>query len=224
MPTSKSYDLSSIYIVDSVQERDELINLIPVMNPVTDIVVMVRPQQSSTTIDKLYHYNYNTRTWSTLAAGGGSGSGEGGGGTGGDTAVKYTINGQEAVEGNFTITAASIGAANRQHNHTIDEITDLRQELNNKAEEGHTHSFVTEVSVGDKSLHGALTLRGSDHLNLSVRGQVVTITPVPYDHDVADSLKDANSNKETKIFSGTQAEWDAFTKDPNCRYIVMIHE
>jgi hypothetical protein len=146
-------------------------------------------------------------------------------GSGGE--INYTINGQEPDEsGNFAVTAAGVGAAEDVHAHIIADVTGLQSALDDKSDAEHSHELVGSVAVGGETVSGEITLEASDNILLSASGQEITITGEPYAVTVAASIPDSNtSNTEpVKIFSGTQADWDAFTPESNVRYVVFIHE
>ena len=141
--------------------------------------------------------------------------------------VNYTINGAEADEnGNFAISAEGIGAAESGHRHDIADIEDLQETLNGKSATGHTHELVSGITVDGETISGELTLEAGENLLLSVAGQVLTLTPEPFAADSAESVPDANTEntEPLKVFSGTQAEWDAFTKESGVRYLVFIRD
>lgn len=150
--------------------------------------------------------------------------------TGSTTIIKsvdYTINGEQPDEnGNFTISAESIGAAESEHQHNIADVENLRESLDGKSDSGHTHELVSGITVNGETISGELTLESSGNLLISAAGRVVTLTPEPFATDATESVADANSaNPEPlKVFSGTRAEWDAFTKESGIRYVVFLHE
>ena len=141
--------------------------------------------------------------------------------------VNYTINGNSPDEnGNFAISAEGIGAAESGHRHDIADVENLPESLDGKSDTGHTHELVSGITVDGETISGELTLEAGENLLLSVAGQVLTMTPEPFSADSAESVADANAaNAEPlKVFSGTQTEWDAFTKETGVRYLVFIRE
>ena len=142
-------------------------------------------------------------------------------------ALDYTVNGSPPDDaGNFTITAEGIGAAEADHRHDIADVENLQDSLDGKSNAGHTHELVSGVTVNGETVSGALTLEPSDNMQISIAGQVVTLTPEPFAADAAATVTDANTTntEPLQIFSGTRAEWDAFTKTSGVRYVVFLHE
>ena len=147
--------------------------------------------------------------------------------TAGGTEVEYKVNGNLPDEtGDFAVTAESIGAAVEDHLHDIADVEGLQAELDAKSDVGHTHELVSGVVIGESTLTGDVVLKPSENLLLSAAGNVVTVTPQPFTEDVAESVADANTSNSdpVQVFSGTQAEWDAFTRNPAVRYLVFIYE
>ena len=150
-------------------------------------------------------------------------SGSSPGGQGGH--LTYTVNGSEADEnGNFQISAESIGAAKADHSHKISEVDDLQQALDDKADKDHTHELVRTISAGDNSVTDSVMLTGSDNVIIESVGNVISITGEPFTEDVAASVPDSNPEKETTLqfFTGTQSEWDNYPKDPGVSYLVFL--
>jgi hypothetical protein len=145
--------------------------------------------------------------------------------TGGDVAIDYTFNGASAdADGNFTVTAASVGAAASTHTHAISDVTDLQATLDGKAATTHTHDFITGITVGGDTFSDELTIVTQGELLTSVAGQVLTLTAELPTESSATALVDAADSATMKMFVGTQSEWDSFTPDANTKYIVYIHE
>lgn len=141
--------------------------------------------------------------------------------------MEYTINNTHADEnGNFTITAESLGAATSNHTHQISSIEGLQDELNGKSETNHTHNVVTSVSVGGSSATGAINIVGTGNINVTKSAETITISVTPFEVDVTNAIADANTKNAAslKVFTGTRAEWDTFKATiPNgSRYIVFI--
>ncbi|MPN40646.1 hypothetical protein SDC9_188184 [bioreactor metagenome] len=102
----------------------------------------------------------------------------------------------------------------------------LQVSLDGKSDTSHTHELVSGITVDGETISGELTLEAGENLLLSVAGQVLTLTPEPFAADSAESIPDANAanTEPLKVFSGTQAEWDAFTKETGVRYLVFIRD
>lgn len=148
------------------------------------------------------------------------------------TDMEYTINTQHADEnGNFTITAQSIGAAVSNHQHTISDVSGLEATLNTKAASDHTHVMVSSVQIAGNTntITGPLTIQGTGNVNVTKTGaNSIQISITPYTTDIVGTIQDANSknSEPISVFTGTQAEWDAFSTSnamqANRRYLVII--
>ena len=143
--------------------------------------------------------------------------------------VEYTINNQHAdANGNFNITAISLEAAPATHTHYISEITGLQAALNGKSNTDHTHIMVTSIGLEGSNVTatGNVQLKGVGNVVLSQVGNAISIAITPYMTAVAPAITDSNSNESLDIglFTGTQAEWDAFkaSMPNNKRYLVFI--
>ena len=96
-------------------------------------------------------------------------------------AVDYTINGEQPDEnGNFEVTAESIGAAASSHNHNISAVENLQAELDGKADTTHTHELVSGVVVGGETVSGELTLAASDNMTKRETASTHTKNDVTY--------------------------------------------
>lgn len=148
------------------------------------------------------------------------------------TDMEYTINNQQANEnGNFTITAQSIGAATSNHQHEISDISGLAATLNTKAASNHTHVMVNSVQVAGNAstITGPLTIQGTGNVSVTKTGaNSLQISVSPYVTDIVGTVQDANSSNDAPIaiFTGTQEEWDEFASSndmlANRRYLVII--
>lgn len=141
--------------------------------------------------------------------------------------MQYSINGIAAdITGNFNLTPANLGSAPASHTHTIATVPGLEAELLNKAPVTHKHELVSTITVNGENLTGEITIEPGDNMLASVVGQTITLTPIPFVDDISESVSDANTTNTNplKVFSGTQAEWDAFTPEENVNYIVFITE
>lgn len=141
--------------------------------------------------------------------------------------VDYTINGELPDEnGNFNVTAEGISAAESEHRHNIADVENLQESLAGKSDTGHTHELVSGITVDGETVSGELTLEPSGNLLISAAGQVLTLTPEPFAADATASVADANvaNTEPLKVFSGTQPEWDTFTKETGVRYLVFIRD
>jgi hypothetical protein len=139
-------------------------------------------------------------------------------------AASITVNGKSPdLDGNFQIGALDLGAAPQVHYHEITDITGLEDELNSKSDITHVHDYVTGVNVNGEILQQSITLTGSGDISVSSAGNVVTINGNAPAIAVSDSITSADDGTTpVKTFVGTQAEWDAFTKEAGVRYMAYI--
>lgn len=141
--------------------------------------------------------------------------------------IIYTVNGENADEnGNFSITAESLGASETEHLHEIGDVNGLQTALNGKSDSNHTHMLVSGINVNGTTVSSSVTLDAGNSVLISKAGQKLTITAEPYEFGSESALPDANeaNSLPLKVFSGTRAEWDAFEKSSEAKYIVFLHE
>ena len=139
--------------------------------------------------------------------------------------MEYTINNQSADEnGNFTITAQSLGAAQTNHTHAIANVTGLQDELDGKSTSNHTHDVVTGLTVGSTKLTGDLRIVGTGNVSCTASGNDINISITPYTTERSTSIHDAVNDDGYELFVGTQAEWDTFrqTMQNGKNYLVLI--
>lgn len=147
--------------------------------------------------------------------------------------MEYTINNQYAdSNGNFTITAESIGAAVSGHTHNISDVANLQETLDTKANASHTHVMVNGVQVdgSTETITGQMVIRGTGNVNVSKTGaNTLQISVTPYTTDTVGTMQDANANNTIRniaVFTGTLAEWNTFSQSGSMttgkRYLVII--
>jgi hypothetical protein len=146
----------------------------------------------------------------------------------GGSDVAYTINDISAdSNGNFTITAADLGAAVTGHTHAIADVTGLSASLEGKAVTGHTHTMVTGIAVGGSTVTGDVQMLGTGNVVITQNGSNLVISITPYSADMSSTIVDGNTNcvAAISVFTGTQAEWDEFKTNiaEGERYLVFIH-
>jgi hypothetical protein len=142
----------------------------------------------------------------------------------GGAEMVYTINGNNAdSNGNFTVTAESLGAAITGHTHGMSDINGLDTVLAGKAVVGHTHTIVNSIEAGGSTVTGDVELRGTGNIQVSQRDNVITLRVTPYSVDTTTSIT-ASDSSEYKIFVGTEAEWAALSANiaVGDNYIVFI--
>lgn len=142
----------------------------------------------------------------------------------GGSEVAYTINNQSAdANGNFTITAQSIGAAITGHTHAIADVDGLQTALDGCAVTGHTHTMVRALQVGGSTVTGDVILQGSGNVQLIQNGEVITIRVTPHAVNTTEALTSTDSSSY-KVFIGTEAEWAAFVSGTTAgdKYLVFI--
>lgn len=141
--------------------------------------------------------------------------------------IPWTVNTQTAdATGNFNITPALAGAAEAVHEHVMSDITGLADEFAAKAPASHQHQLVSGISV-DGVVQDPITttaiIKGSSHLRASSAGSIISLEALPYEVIMAASIQNAALTTENaKMFIGTTAEWEAFTKDAESAYIVAL--
>lgn len=139
---------------------------------------------------------------------------------------EYTINGMSAdSNGNFSVDLTTMGAAATEHTHSAADVIDLSTALASYAPIDHTHQMVTGLTVDGNTLNGSINLVAGNNVGLDVSDNAVTVSTTGYLYDSAVSFQNAeNTSENVKFFIGTEAEWSAFLKDENFKYIVMITE
>lgn len=143
---------------------------------------------------------------------------------GGGSNVEYTINDQSADEnGNFTIDAASIGAAVTGHTHAISDVTDLQATLNSLAVTGHTHTMVHSLVVGGSTVTGDIVMQGTGNVQLLLVDNTINIRVTPHTVDTTSSIT-STEDEQYAIFVGTEAEWNTFAAGTTAgeKYLVFI--
>lgn len=145
-------------------------------------------------------------------------------GGGGD--MVYTINNLAADEdGNFSLTASSLGAAAIGHGHVISDITGLQDSLDDKAAEDHTHEeYVSGLTVDGETAHGECSLVAGNNVVLEKSGNTISIgvDSDSYVGGIAVQNISTTSNDVVETFIGTAAQWSAFTKVAGKKYLVYI--
>jgi hypothetical protein len=138
----------------------------------------------------------------------------------------YSINGLSAdIDGNFEITAESIGAAPATHKHDMDEINALIKKLDTLAPKTHTHDLVRTINVGNTTIADSVTLKGGDNVVLDAAGNVVTVIAEPFVRDSAETVNNNSTDTPVKFFTGTQEEWEAFKEssiESGIEYVAFI--
>lgn len=137
---------------------------------------------------------------------------------------KYTINGNDAVDFNFAITAEGLGGAQAVHYHAISDVEGLQTALDNKAPSDHTHVMVSGIAISSTVLTGEVSFVAGSNVVLEKTGNQITISVDPQIAGTAVAVENlaTTSGNPVKTFIGTQAEWDAFTKNPTTDYLVYI--
>ena len=139
-------------------------------------------------------------------------------------AERYTINGQlPDPDGNFQIVADDLNIAEPFHRHIISDIENLQEELDLRSRIDHEHAYVTSVKVGENTITGSIGIKAVGDISIGFSGKLLQITQEAATTAVANSVVDAADSTEVKTFIGTQAEWDAFTRETGVKYIVYIH-
>lgn len=143
---------------------------------------------------------------------------------GGD--MVYTVNNLAADEdGNFTLTASSLGAAAIDHSHVISDITGLQDSLDDKAELEHSHEdYVSGLTVNGETARGECSLVAGNNVILEKSGNTISIgvDSDSYVGGIAVQNISTTSNDVVETFIGTAAQWSAFAKVAGKKYLVYI--
>lgn len=133
--------------------------------------------------------------------------------------------------GNFTVTAADLGAAAATHSHAVSDITGLQDALDGKSGISHTHDMVSSIVVGGSTVSGEVQIVGTGNVAATRSGNTITLSITPFTSDVGSTFADGNPGDGQNtpapagIFTGTREEWDAFKvsgMSNGQRYIVFI--
>lgn len=145
---------------------------------------------------------------------------------GGGASMVYTINNVGADEnGNFTLTASSLGAAAIDHSHVISDVAGLQDSLDDLATVDHTHpEYVSGLTVNGETAHGECSLVAGNNVVLEKSGNTISIgvDSDSYVGGIAVQNISTTSNDVVETFIGTAAQWSAFTKVAGKKYLVYI--
>lgn len=135
-----------------------------------------------------------------------------------------TFNGKAtSPDGSISIVPADIGAAEVVHTHEIADIVSLQSTLNNKADINHTHDYVSALTIAGNAVTGQAAIVGNGDISVSAVNNEITITANAPSITVSDAITNSSDGTtQIKTFMGTQAEWDAFTKEAGVRYVAYI--
>lgn len=137
---------------------------------------------------------------------------------------EYTINGKKSENGSFTLDAVELNAAAKDHTHMMSDIDHLAEYVDSFSERNHTHEMVEGITVNGNTLTGEVMVAAGPGCRIDDTPNSMRISTVPYEFNSAKSFNDAATNEQIQMFVGTEEEWNAFTKQPNVKYVVMIKD
>ena len=137
----------------------------------------------------------------------------------------YTINGLYPDRNfAFTLTAAGLGIAPREHLHAIGDIHGLSRELAAKSALNHTHAVLPAISAGEFRLTGNVTLASGNGVSVALTGDTLAIGATPGRAGSVAGFRNANSARRHAMllfFAGDKrsasgdAEYFILTEDGN---------
>ncbi len=137
----------------------------------------------------------------------------------------YTINGLYPDRNfAFTLTAAGLGIAPREHLHAIGDIHGLSRELAAKSALNHTHAALPAINAGEFRLTGNVTLASGNGISVSATGNALAIGAAPGRAGSVAGFRNANPARRHAMllfFAGDKrsasgdAEFFIFTEDGN---------
>jgi len=137
----------------------------------------------------------------------------------------YTINGLYPDRNfAFTLTAAGLGIAPREHLHAIGDVHGLSRELAAKSALNHTHAALPAINTGEFRLTGNVTLASGNGVSVSATGNALAVWATPGRAGSVAGFRNANPARRHAMllfFAGDKrsAEGDAeffiFTEDGN---------
>ncbi len=137
----------------------------------------------------------------------------------------YTINGLYPDRNfAFTLGAAGLGIAPKEHLHTIGDISELVGALAGKSGIGHTHVALPAIDAGSARLTGIVSLASGGGASVSRTYNTVSIGVTPVQTGVVGGFRNANpARRHSRLlfFAGSKqsaegdAEYFIFTEDGN---------
>lgn len=137
----------------------------------------------------------------------------------------YTINGLYPDRNfAFTLTAAGLGIAPKEHFHAIGDVHGLSRELAAKSALNHTHAALPAISAGEFRLTGNVTLASGNGVSVSATGNALAIGATPGRAGSVAGFRNANPARRHAMllfFAGDKrsasgdAEFFIFTEDGN---------
>ncbi|MGE4300401.1 MAG: hypothetical protein AB7F40_02235 [Victivallaceae bacterium] len=137
----------------------------------------------------------------------------------------YTINGLYPDRNfAFTLTAAGLGIAPREHLHAIGDVHGLSRELAAKSALNHTHIALPAINAGGFRLTGNVTLASGNGVSVSAAGNALAIGAMPGRVGTVTGFRNANPARRHAMllfFAGDKrsasgdAEFFIFTEDGN---------
>jgi len=137
----------------------------------------------------------------------------------------YTINGLYPDRNfAFTLTAAGLGIAPREHLHVIGDVRELAGTLTGKSDIGHTHVALPAIDAGEFRLTGNVTLASESGASVLRTYNTVSIGVTPVQTGAVGGFRNANpARRHSRLlfFAGSKqsaegdAEYFIFTEDGN---------
>jgi hypothetical protein len=137
----------------------------------------------------------------------------------------YTINGLYPDRNfAFTLTAAGLGIAPREHLHAIGDVHGLSRELAAKSALNHTHIALPAINAGEFRLTGNVTLASGNGVSVSRTDNTISVGGSPVPTGTVAGFRNANPARRHAMllfFAGDKrsasgdAEYFIFTEDGN---------
>lgn len=105
----------------------------------------------------------------------------------------YTINGLYPDRNfAFTLTAAGLGIAPKEHLHAVGDVRELAGTLAAKSGVGHTHVALPAINAGTTRLTGTVTLASGSGAFISRTGNTITIGVTPVQTGAVGGFRNVN--------------------------------
>jgi len=137
----------------------------------------------------------------------------------------YTINGLYPDRNfAFTLTAAGLGIAPKEHLHAIGDVHGLSKELAEKSALNHTHIALPAINAGEFWLTGSITLAAGTGASVLRTYNKISIGMTPVQTGAVGGFRNANPARRHSMllfFAGSKqlaegdAEYFIFTEDGN---------
>ncbi|OQA82003.1 MAG: Phage tail repeat like protein [Lentisphaerae bacterium ADurb.Bin242] len=139
--------------------------------------------------------------------------------------ILYTINGLYPDRNfAFTLRAAGLGIAPKEHLHGIGDVRELSGTLAGKSDIGHTHVALPAINAGESRLTGSVTLAAGSGASVLRTYNKISIGVTPVQAGAVGGFRNANpARRHSRLlfFAGDKrsatgaAEYFIFTEDGN---------